>query len=118
MIVSGSDNGLLHQITAAKLDQMRSTAKKQVHSKDEMFTMKTAYLTPAGFEIRQDPIPDCGDNEILVKTTACGICEGDVFQYRMREHLAGPLKLGHEGCYGLLNKRLCRMYFCEVCFLR
>lgn len=59
--------------------------------------MKTAYLTSTGFEIREEPIPDCGEDEIVVKTSACGICEGDVFQYRMREHLTEPLKLGHEG---------------------
>lgn len=65
--------------------------------------MKTAFLTKTGFEIREEDIPPCGDNKILVKTIACGVCEGDVFQYKMRENLTEPVKLGHEGT-GVVSK--------------
>lgn len=60
--------------------------------------MKTAVLTEAGFEIRERAIPTYGDDEVLIKTTACGICSGDLFIYKNRETLAAAHSLlGHEG---------------------
>ncbi|MDH5689788.1 MAG: alcohol dehydrogenase catalytic domain-containing protein, partial [Candidatus Bathyarchaeota archaeon] len=60
--------------------------------------MKVAVLTRDGFEIRGQELPSCGPNQILVKTTACGICEGEVFYYRNRATLLqDEAVLGHEG---------------------
>ena len=60
--------------------------------------MKTAVLTPDGFEIHNNiEVPTIGDSEILVKTLACGVCSGDVFVYQNREELAVTHgRLGHE----------------------
>lgn len=60
--------------------------------------MKAAFLSPNGFEIREIAPPKAGPDEVLVETVACGICEGDVFQYRTRatKNPAGEL-IGHEG---------------------
>jgi len=44
--------------------------------------MKTALLTEKGFIIEEIPIPETDENSLLIKTVACGICEGDIFQYR------------------------------------
>ncbi len=63
--------------------------------------MKTAILTEKGFEFREIPMPECGENQVLVKTSACGICEGDVFNYRKTTStpdLKAEIQLGHEGC--------------------
>ncbi len=57
--------------------------------------MKTAVLTTNDFEIREQDIPKCGANEVLVKTSACGICEGDVFQHKTLKD--EEKLLGHEG---------------------
>jgi threonine dehydrogenase-like Zn-dependent dehydrogenase len=57
--------------------------------------MKTAVLTKEGFEIREVPKPECKADEVLVKTSACGICEGDVFQYKTIGD--EEKQLGHEG---------------------
>jgi threonine dehydrogenase-like Zn-dependent dehydrogenase len=60
--------------------------------------MKAAVLTEAGFEIRELDTPPFGDDEVLIKTTACGVCSGDVFVYKNREELAATHSLlGHEG---------------------
>lgn len=59
--------------------------------------MKTAILNPPGFEVRENEIPSNTDDEILVKTTACGVCSGDVFVYQTRlENDVKDLILGHE----------------------
>ena len=64
--------------------------------------MKAAILGLEGFEIRDIPRPVVKDTGLLVKTIACGICEGDVFSYRnatengiLPENPDRPL--GHEG---------------------
>lgn len=60
--------------------------------------MKVAVLTRDGFVIRDRDIPSCGPDQVLVKTTACGICEGEVFIYRNRATLVQTeIVLGHEG---------------------
>ena len=73
--------------------------------------MKAAFLGHNGFAIVDAETPHCGSRNILVRTAACGVCEGDVFVYRMaREGMAteettdprGRL-LGHEGS-GVVEK--------------
>lgn len=60
--------------------------------------MKACFLSPSGFLLKEIRKPVCVDNDVLVKTSACGICEGDVFQYKTRasKPAAGEL-IGHEG---------------------
>ncbi len=63
--------------------------------------MKEAIMTAAGFEIREAAIPEYDRNSVLVKSTSCGICEGDLFKFltrneEKREDTTGIL-LGHEG---------------------
>ncbi|MCB8945448.1 MAG: alcohol dehydrogenase catalytic domain-containing protein [Ardenticatenaceae bacterium] len=60
--------------------------------------MKTAVLTTKGFAIEETDMPIIGDDEVLLRTLACGVCTGDLFVYKNREVLAAnPLRLGHEG---------------------
>ena len=59
--------------------------------------MKAAFLTKTGFVIRDIEIPTHGDNELLIKVTACGVCSGDVFVYKNRAEMAETYpRLGHE----------------------
>lgn len=60
--------------------------------------MKAAILTHEGFELRERDRPGLGDEEVLIKATACGICSGDLFVYHNRATLAPTHRwLGHEG---------------------
>ena len=59
--------------------------------------MRAAFLTDEGFEIRDIAMPEIGEDEVLVKTAACGVCSGDVFVYQNRTATAvTPQQLGHE----------------------
>jgi len=52
------------------------------------------YYNNSDVRIEQMPIPSIGDDEILVKVIACGICGSDVMEwYRIKK---APLVLGHE----------------------
>ena len=60
--------------------------------------MNVAVLNQAGFTLHQRDIPHIGENEVLVKSSSCGVCEGDLFVYRTREAASvTDLVLGHEG---------------------
>jgi L-iditol 2-dehydrogenase len=44
--------------------------------------------------IEEDPVPEIGRDEVLVRTAACGICSGDVVPWYIRKK--APLVFGHE----------------------
>lgn len=61
--------------------------------------MKATVLTKEGFVFRDEEIPICEGEEVLVRTLSCGICEGDVVYYT--QTLSGEMCQesypGHEG---------------------
>ena len=54
-------------------------------------------VAPGKFEIREFPIPEIGDDEMLVKVEGCGICGTDGHEYRRDPFGLCPVVLGHEG---------------------
>lgn len=59
--------------------------------------MKAAVLTEEGFVIEHVETPAPADDELLIKTLACGVCSGDVFVYQNRALYAATYnRLGHE----------------------
>lgn len=59
---------------------------------------RVAMLTAAKhFEVREFPIPQPGDDEILVKVEGCGVCGTDVHEWKGDPFGYIPLVLGHEG---------------------
>ncbi len=68
--------------------------------------MKAAVLTkPWEIEIRELPVPEVGENEVLVKVMAVGVCGSDVHYYEHgrigRFVVEKPIILGHE-CSGVV----------------
>ena len=59
---------------------------------------RVAMLTAAKhFEVKEFPIPQIGDDEILVKVEGCGVCGTDVHEWKGDPFGYIPLVLGHEG---------------------
>ena len=59
---------------------------------------KAAMLTALEkFEIKEFPIPQLGDDDILVKVEGCGICGTDAHEFKRDPFNLIPLVLGHEG---------------------
>ncbi len=48
-------------------------------------------------EIKEYPIPEVGDDDILVKVEGCGICGTDAHEYKRDPFGLIPVALGHEG---------------------
>ncbi len=59
---------------------------------------KVAMLTKLGhFDIQEYPIPELGDDDILVKVEGCGICGTDAHEFKNDPFSLIPVVLGHEG---------------------
>ena len=59
---------------------------------------RVAMLTaPKHFEVKEFPIPEIGDDDILVKVEGCGVCGTDVHEWKGDPFGYIPLVLGHEG---------------------
>ncbi len=59
--------------------------------------MRAAILSSNGFTLTDRPVPSPGPGQIRLKSLSCGICEGDVFHYRVRSELTHEVLMGHEG---------------------
>ena len=62
---------------------------------------KTAHVAPPTslehYDIKEFPIPDAGDGDILVKVEGCGICGTDAHEFKRDPFGLIPVALGHEG---------------------
>ena len=61
-------------------------------------TSRVAMLTAKEhFEIQEYPIPELGDDDVLVKMEGCGVCGTDAHEYKRDPFGLIPVVLGHEG---------------------
>ena len=61
-------------------------------------TARVAMLTgPKTIEVKEFPMPQVGDNDILVKVEGCGVCGTDVHEWKGDPFGLAPVVLGHEG---------------------
>ena len=59
---------------------------------------KVAVLVePGKFELKSYPIPEIGDDEMLIKVEGCGVCGTDGHEYKRDPFGICPTVLGHEG---------------------
>ncbi|KAI0790436.1 chaperonin 10-like protein [Abortiporus biennis] len=64
---------------------------------DRPKTMKALYYgAPRQFDVREVPIPQAGDNELLLKVTCCGVCGTDGHVHEGEFITTFPLIPGHE----------------------
>ncbi len=61
-------------------------------------TAHVAMLTELGkFEIKEYPMPQVGDDDILVRVEGCGVCGTDAHEFKRDPFGLIPVALGHEG---------------------
>ena len=54
------------------------------------------YSEPFKFEVKQVPIPKCGDDDVLLKVSCCGVCGTDGHIHEGEFIAKFPLIPGHE----------------------
>ncbi|MBQ2968729.1 MAG: zinc-binding dehydrogenase [Clostridia bacterium] len=89
----------IQEIVKQVLSQMENGAvSKPASSKAIPKTSRAAMLTKLeNYEIKEFPIPEIGDDEILVKVEGCGVCGTDAHEFKRDPFGLIPLVLGHEG---------------------
>ena len=61
-------------------------------------TSRVAMLTKTEkFELQEYPIPELGDDDVLVKVEGCGVCGTDAHEFKRDPFSLIPVVLGHEG---------------------
>ncbi len=61
-------------------------------------TARVAMLTALEkFEIKEFPMPEVGDDDVLVRVEGCGICGTDAHEFKRDPFGLIPVALGHEG---------------------
>ncbi|MBE7046752.1 MAG: theronine dehydrogenase [Ruminococcaceae bacterium] len=89
----------INEIVKQVLSQMgSSSAPKAKASGGIPASSRAAMLTSLeNYEIKEFPIPELGDDDILVKVEGCGICGTDAHEFKRDPFGLIPLVLGHEG---------------------
>lgn len=87
----------IENLVRAVLSEMNTGAPK-AQTPGSANTAKVAMLTAQkNIEVKEFPIPEVGDDEILVKVEGCGVCGTDVHEWRGDPFGLMPVVLGHEG---------------------
>ena len=90
----------IEQIVKQVLAQMNGSSPSQSSSSSQAVpkTARVAMLTKLEhFDIKEFPIPEVGDDDILVKVEGCGICGTDAHEFKRDPFGLIPVALGHEG---------------------
>lgn len=82
----------------ANMNTPSSSAQKSASTGSIPKTAHVAMLTKLeNFEIKEFPIPELGDGDILVKVEGCGVCGTDAHEFKRDPFGLIPVALGHEG---------------------
>uniref|UniRef100_UPI00047EF1BC zinc-dependent alcohol dehydrogenase n=1 Tax=Caldanaerobius polysaccharolyticus TaxID=44256 RepID=UPI00047EF1BC len=92
----------IEEIVRKVLSNLKGEAKEEIPSSVSPSaipqTCRAAVLTGIkSIQVREYPIPEIGDDEMLVKVEGCGICGTDVHEYKGDPFGLIPVVLGHEG---------------------
>ena len=88
----------IQAIVRQVISQMGENGTSSAPSKEIPKTSRAAMLTKLEhYEIKEFPIPELGDDDILVKVEGCGICGTDAHEFKRDPFGLIPLVLGHEG---------------------
>lgn len=85
---------VLTQLSGSNASAGSSSASSQGIPKTAHVAMLTSL---ENFEIKEFPMPEVGDDDILVKVEGCGICGTDAHEFKRDPFGLIPVALGHEG---------------------
>lgn len=89
---------IVKQVIAGMQGGQAATSEVKTSGGPVPKTARVAMLTSLGhFDIKEYPIPELGDNDILVKVEGCGVCGTDAHEFKRDPFGLIPVALGHEG---------------------
>ncbi len=89
----------IQQIVSQVLNEMNAAGSAPQKSAGPIpKTSRVAMLTKLEhYDIKEFPIPELGDDDILVKVEGCGVCGTDAHEFKRDPFGLIPVVLGHEG---------------------
>ncbi len=88
----------IEKIVKQVLESMGNANAPAKSSASVPATSRVAMLTKLEhFDIQEYPIPELGDDDILVKVEGCGVCGTDAHEFKRDPFSLIPVVLGHEG---------------------
>ena len=88
----------IEEIVRKVLASVNGSAAPAAPSKAVPATARVAMLTKLEhFDLKEYPIPELGDDDILVKVEGCGVCGTDAHEFKRDPFSLIPVALGHEG---------------------
>ena len=97
MAINSNDIEAIVQQVISSLKDAPASAPKAA-SGEVPKTARVAMLTKLeNFDLIEYPIPELGDDDILVKVEGCGVCGTDAHEFKRDPFGLIPVALGHEG---------------------
>lgn len=97
MAINSNDIEAIVQQVISSLKDAPASAPKAA-SGEVPKTARVAMLTKLeNFDLVEYPIPELGDDDILVKVEGCGVCGTDAHEFKRDPFGLIPVALGHEG---------------------
>ncbi len=99
MAINNNDiEAIVKQVIANIKDAPVSAAAAPKASGNVPKTARVAMLTKLeNFDVVEYPIPEIGDDDVLVKVEGCGVCGTDAHEFKRDPFGLIPVALGHEG---------------------
>lgn len=93
------DSASIEKIVQQVISQMGGSVSQPAQAAGAIpKTARVAMLTkPEHFDVKEFPIPELGDDDILVKVEGCGVCGTDAHEFKRDPFGLIPVALGHEG---------------------
>ncbi len=98
MNINENDIAKVVEAVLSEMNAKPCTCSKSASNGAVPAKAKVAMLTKLGhFDIQEYPIPELGDDDILVKVEGCGVCGTDGHEFKNDPFSLIPVVLGHEG---------------------
>ena len=89
---------IVKQVLEGMLEKQAAPAVNKTSGGAIPKTSRVAMLTSLEhYDIKEYPIPELGDDDILVKVEGCGVCGTDAHEFKRDPFGLIPVVLGHEG---------------------
>jgi len=98
MAVNEKDVELIVKQILSQMGGAAPVAKTSASNGSIPSTAHVAMLTSLEhFDVKEYPMPEVGDDDILVKVEGCGVCGTDAHEFKRDPFSLIPVALGHEG---------------------